>query len=305
MLNRSILFIFPLFLNGFLGPVFGVDYDPNSIHNPKKKTGHWQIDPEVYVDAYSDYILGYAKTGELIWKDETRMRIHRPESLPNMNAITQDFQKTLDNPDLYGQIALPYVRGKANPDQKTDSGRIRYDDFFKKMYGDTQDKVKSNLTTLYWMPKVFQQTYPLQVTTINDVDKKLEWCSHKLEQLCEQKPEYIKFLEKPGGTFCWRTIAGTDRMSAHSYGMTIDINVDHSDYWLWDYKRENNIPDSKVILEKDIPSNTLPKYRNKIPQEIVDIFESQGFIWGGKWHHYDTMHFEYRPELLIQRHGNT
>ena len=32
--------------------------------------------------------------------------------------------------------------------------------------------------------------------------------------------------------------------------------------------------------------------------EIVDIFERHGFIWGGKWYHYDTMHFEHRPELL-------
>jgi len=22
------------------------------------------------------------------------------------------------------------------------------------------------------------------------------------------------------------------------------------------------------------------------------------FIWGGRWYHFDTMHFEYRPELL-------
>jgi len=27
-----------------------------------------------------------------------------------------------------------------------------------------------------------------------------------------------------------------------------------------------------------------------MPQEIVDIFERHGFIWGGKWYHYDTMH---------------
>ena len=36
----------------------------------------------------------------------------------------------------------------------------------------------------------------------------------------------------------------------------------------------------------------------QIPTEIIDIFERRGFIWGGKWSHYDTMHFEYRPELL-------
>ena len=41
-----------------------------------------------------------------------------------------------------------------------------------------------------------------------------------------------------------------------------------------------------------------PAYKNRIPMEIVRIFEKHGFIWGGRWSHYDTMHFEYRPELL-------
>jgi hypothetical protein len=40
------------------------------------------------------------------------------------------------------------------------------------------------------------------------------------------------------------------------------------------------------------------RFVNRIPLEIVAIFERHGFIWGGKWSHYDTMHFEYRPELL-------
>ena len=47
----------------------------------------------------------------------------------------------------------------------------------------------------------------------------------------------------------------------------------------------------------DYAYNTL-KWRNVVPQEIVDAFEAEGFIWGGRWLHYDTMHFEYRPELL-------
>ena len=32
--------------------------------------------------------------------------------------------------------------------------------------------------------------------------------------------------------------------------------------------------------------------------DIVRIFEKHGFIWGGRWYHYDTMHFEYRPEMI-------
>jgi hypothetical protein len=26
--------------------------------------------------------------------------------------------------------------------------------------------------------------------------------------------------------------------------------------------------------------------------------ERRSFVWGGRWYHYDTMHFEYRPELV-------
>jgi hypothetical protein len=36
----------------------------------------------------------------------------------------------------------------------------------------------------------------------------------------------------------------------------------------------------------------------------VEIFERHGFIWGGKWGHFDTMHFEYRPEFFDTRPGS-
>ena len=40
-------------------------------------------------------------------------------------------------------------------------------------------------------------------------------------------------------------------------------------------------------------------YENKMPHDIVKVFEKHGFIWGGRWYHYDTMHFEFRPEILM------
>ena len=39
-------------------------------------------------------------------------------------------------------------------------------------------------------------------------------------------------------------------------------------------------------------------YENKIPAEIIQVFERHGFISGARWYHFDTMHFEFRPELL-------
>jgi hypothetical protein len=65
----------------------------------------------------------------------------------------------------------------------------------------------------------------------------------------------------------------------HAYGAAIDLNLGYANYWMW---------------EKDRAA----RYVNRMPPSIVEIFERHGFIWGGKWHHFDTMHFEYRPELL-------
>ena len=70
--------------------------------------------------------------------------------------------------------------------------------------------------------------------------------------------------------------------SAHGFGIAIDIAAAHSHYWLR----------AKPGAAGHIA------YKNEIPWEIVRIFEAHGFIWGGKWYHYDTMHFEYRPELI-------
>jgi hypothetical protein len=93
-------------------------------------------------------------------------------------------------------------------------------------------------------------------------------------------PSLRRFFAHPGGTFVWRPIAGTDRQSAHSYGVALDLDPTLGDYW------RNSSP---------------PRWRNRVPQALVDAFEAEGFAWGGRWFHYDTMHFEWRPELAACR----
>jgi hypothetical protein len=90
------------------------------------------------------------------------------------------------------------------------------------------------------------------------------------------------FLRRLSGGFAERAIAGTDRVSAHAFGIAVDLDKAMSEYWRW---------------QKDKPL----RWRNRIPQAIVDAFEAEGFIWGGRWYHYDTMHFEYRPELFCRK----
>jgi hypothetical protein len=115
-------------------------------------------------------------------------------------------------------------------------------------------------------------------TTVNDAAGHLEAVVRDLEKLPK---EMTRYLVPHTGAYNCRTIAGTDRRSVHAYGAAIDINTKYSDYWLWAKPVDGVIP-----------------YRNRIPIEVVEAFERHGFIWGGKWYHYDTMHFEYRPELL-------
>jgi hypothetical protein len=203
----------------------------------------------------------------IMWKDGTRMLLKGPIPL---------FDK------------LASMMYHVDPHQ----GSISVDDIqhdrcqivFKKMYGNTAAEVKKKLVTIFWMPKIFGMSYPLRVTTVNGVDKKLRRISAELEKL---PPSYYKYLAKPAGGFYWRKVAHQSYLSSHSFGIAIDINSSYSNYWLWDLQK----------LKRPI---TELGYHNRIPLRIVQIFEKEGFYWGGRWsYYYDTMHFEYRPELYI------
>jgi hypothetical protein len=118
----------------------------------------------------------------------------------------------------------------------------------------------------------------LQVTKVNGVNKALEAVRDELVS----RTDLRKFLTPSAGVFNWRKVAGQANLSVHSFGAAVDLNTKFADYWVWSGGKPGRVP----------------VYKNKFPMEIVEIFEKHGFIWGGRWYHYDTMHFEYRPELL-------
>jgi hypothetical protein len=89
----------------------------------------------------------------------------------------------------------------------------------------------------------------------------------------------------------WRDIADTRSRSNHAYGIAIDLLPAAQNrletYWLW--TAQNNVDWWDVPYSK----------RLNPPDAVIKAFEAYGFIWGGKWLFYDTMHFEYRPEILL------
>jgi D-alanyl-D-alanine carboxypeptidase len=217
--------------------------------------------------------LARIEGNNLIWHDGTSMPIDDGQG-------TKPFAAWLANPDIKDMLAQTYPAGApaTAPSAEFDPGRARNAAFFAKMYGDCRKgEVVADLVDVIWLPR--KSGKRLKVTRRNGVAARLTAVSARLDAL---PATFDRFLLPPAGTYACRPIAGTDRASSHGYGMAIDIAVAPSHYWRW------------------APGGT-SAYANQIPPEIVAAFEAEGFIWGGRWHHFDTMHFEYRPEMFQGR----
>jgi hypothetical protein len=224
------------------------------------------------VKAYPNFIDRIEKNA-LVWKDGTRMRIDDGKGAKAIEAM-------LDDPDLKDMFLMRYPAGEKGlaPEVNFDPGRVRYLPLFKKMYGECRTAgFMANADNVVWLPS--KDGKNVKFTKINGAAAALQKVADELDKLPDPLLKYLRPIE---GTYNCRPVAGTSRQSPHGFGIAIDIAGAHSHYWRW----------SKPDAEGRYP------YRNEIPWEIVRIFEKHGFIWGGKWYHYDTMHFEYRPEII-------
>ena len=193
------------------------------------------------------------------------------DSLEYNDYVNRAFQEKLDNPSIKDTLSQKYPAFEEikPPKLNYDPGRYRNDELLKKLYGEDKKEIERNLVELKWVDGT-----KLLFNQKQNASTQLKKVISSLKKLSK---EYYKYITNIAGTFNYRYIKDTKRLSAHSYGISIDLNVKQSAYWKWDKTYS---------------------YKNKIPKEIVDIFERYGFIWGGRWYHYDTMHFEYRPELF-------
>jgi hypothetical protein len=241
--------------------------------------GSARADPalDALVAAYPDFLAGYDEK-DLIWKDGSRMPL-------SDGRTGKTFDQLLNDPDIKDQLAIPCPLGGdlKVPVLNEDPGRIRNEKFFLKMYGDCRKgDVAKRLAPVAWMPTRHGGT--LRVTTVNGVNQRLADAVQELDKL---PADMSRYLVPSAGTYNCRTIANTSRLSVHAFGAAIDINDKLSDYWEWSKGKDGKIT-----------------WKNRIPATIADIFERHGFIWGAKWYHFDTMHFEYRPELIaLARQG--
>ena len=231
---------------------------------------HLWANPQCYVDGYPTLVASADKDSVVLKNGVT---------FPyRTDASKSTWEERINHADLETQLSQRYDAGGFDtpPAYLFDPGRLRYQPFFQALYGKDKKTIEKKLVTITW-PSL-KGSIKLQVTKVGGADRALYAIGQEIAAL----PKSDRIWAEGAATYCYRVIKDTDRLSMHSFGIAIDLAPSKTQYW------------------KDEASSETAHigYKNTMPLSIVRIFEKHGWIWGGRWYHYDTMHFEYRPELL-------
>lgn len=191
----------------------------------------------------------------------------------------KSYLEEIENADLEDMLAQPYPLGKViqDPLQDFNPGGGRQIDFFKAVYGRDKQKVSENLVEIVFLGEA------VLFNKRNGAVDALTKINKELRPIIKKKPSLKKYIYPLGGTFNYRNVVGASRLSPHAFGIAIDLNSKRGSYWRWDTT-------GKSVFSE----------RQNYPLEIINAFERNNFIWGGKWFFYDLMHFEYRPEIFMK-----
>ena len=252
-------------------------------------------------EAYSQDISSIKSNlegGELVFQDQStlswsnqafQLDLTRPVSQKQWKTSKSlswnhtQHQKILHQDHLLSMMYQKYPQFHPLPhsiEMNFEPGRVRHEGFFKQIYGASARQVYKQLRSINW----FGQTLKIHRKAYASLVK-------IRDELAQLDKKYRRYFIPSSGTYYWRFIKGTKRLSMHSFGIAIDIAVRHAHYWKWTLK---TLSRGKKVTSHPVP---IP-YRNHFPLAVVQVFEKHQWIWGGRWYHHDTMHFEYRPALL-------
>ena len=232
-------------------------------------------------DAYEDgstYIFYWAD-GALIPEEELKNR-------DQYWTLLYRYEKELADPALFTPEQTEQIANFGSTENRT-SGAGTPMFFFDALYdSSSRASLEAHITRVSFLGRSMN-VHERIVTPLKKVENRINE-----EAKTDSEVQYFKTHISSLGAYSWRIISGTNRKSFHSLGIAIDIQPTSlggkAIYWEWEKERNPNgwmlIPLSKRWMP---------------PQKVIDIFEEEGFIWGGKWIIFDNMHFEYHPELIL------
>jgi hypothetical protein len=224
--------------------------------------------------AYPEYVNGVQKNANggiyLVMKSGAKILYD--------DRKVKSFEEKLSNPDLQDTLEQKYPLEQVTKlmDKNFDPGRARVYQLLREVYGPSRQQVEKNLVIVNTGYGTFQ------FNKQNKAAEELKAAFTELRAMAQTNKKISAFLAPCSGTYNYRVIAGTGRLSPHSFGTAIDLSRDRRDYWKWASPEQG---------EKRLLSYS---------KEVVEVFERHNFVWGGKWGHFDILHFEYRPEIIIK-----
>ncbi|MCR1950924.1 MULTISPECIES: M15 family metallopeptidase [unclassified Clostridium] len=192
----------------------------------------------------------------------------KKEKCKDMKTANADLQDTLE--DIYPLESISTVIDGMDP------GRGRAYSFLNSIYGSNQNQIEKNLSS-------FSTSCGNVMFNKNaKAGESLKKALNEARELSKTDNKVNNYIFPISGGYNYRVIQDTGRLSPHAYGIAIDLSRNDADYWKW--------------VDKTKGSKRIEGY----PKELVKVFEENGFVWGGKWEHFDILHFEYRPEIILK-----
>lgn len=258
--------------------------------------------PEIILNAYkeaypglitditmgeNDWIIKFANGNIYYWADGKILpESVLPESDKFISYSIYPYNMNGRCPELYTEEQINKLRVKKKPDKKKKFVPGEEGSLYKELFAITTKK-----SAIKHLSEVKLSGHYIKVH--HSIAEKIISIDSKINSLAKTDPEVRSFVKTIGSVqaFNLRKIAGTNRRSNHSYGIAIDILPKKYRkkiiYWSWEQDKNKDwmlLPQSCLWTP---------------PEQVVKLFYEEGFIWGGHWDKYDTMHFEYRPELIL------
>ncbi len=159
-------------------------------------------------------------------------------------------------------------------------------DLLERLFGRTEPEIRSHGQSATFLGrKVFVNEFCLDA--LHEVEADIRRVAREEKEVAD----WVSAINV-AYSFINRDITGSESRSYHSWGLAIDLVPTsfrgRPVYWRW-----------SRVLDPDGWYRIPPKDRWSPPQAVIEAFEAHGFVWGGKWSHFDAMHFEYRPEVIL------
>lgn len=254
--------------------IYGADFEKAFLANDSSYESIMKQDLLSLMVSYSKYIKGIEKNEE----GKVYLLLNSGKKILYDDKKAKNSWQKSSNPDLQDMLEQIYPLSdlKEILPNHFNPGCIRVYPLLHEAYGTNKNKILANLV------KVSIGYKYVEFNQNNMASDALKSVMKELLPLSRQNHKVYSASFPSSGTFNYRLIGGTNRLSSHAFGIAIDLHSNKYDYWRWATRDEGQ------------------KRINSYPQEVVHIFEKYGFVWGGKWGNFDIMHYEYRPEIIYK-----